>query len=301
MPQYDFDVIILTDSRYIYPSAPGAYVQNVLTEDRIVKEALQGCGLKVGRKDWADPDFNWSTAKAVLFRTTWDYFNRFDEFKSWMASASAKTRFINSEKLIRWNMDKHYLDDLSQAGISVVPTRYLNRGNGMSVHEIHEITGWKDTVIKPTVGGAGRHTYRIGQQNIDTIAQKLESVMLEEDFMLQPFQESVITSGEWSFVFFGKTFSHAVLKRAKPGDFRVQDDFGGTVHAYTPKENEIEFARQALQACPELPAYARVDMVLNNSGELAVSELELIEPELWFRMKPDAANLLAKEVLSLIS
>jgi hypothetical protein len=300
MPQHDFDVVILTDSRYVTPSAPGGYVQNILTEDHIVKEALQDIGLIVHRKDWADPDFDWSSTKAVLFRTTWDYFVRFEEFKSWMANTSSKTHFINSEKLIRWNMDKHYLDDLSRAGISVIPTRYLDRGNRMSVHQIHTITGWQDTVIKPTVGGAGRHTYRIQPENIDTIAQKLEGVMQKEDFMLQPFQQSVITSGEWSFVFFGETFSHAVLKRAKPGDFRVQDDFGGTVHAYTPKENEIDFARRALQACPELAAYARVDMVLNNSGELAVSELELIEPELWFRMKPEAANLLAEQVASLI-
>ncbi|WP_428235713.1 ATP-grasp domain-containing protein [Gracilimonas sp.] len=296
MPQPVFDVVILTDSRYVNPSAPGGYVQNILTEDRIVKEALQDIGLKVDRKNWADPDFDWSSTKTVLFRTTWDYFNRFGEFKRWMENTSSRTHFINSEKLIRWNMDKHYLDDLSGGGVTVVPTRYLDSGNGLSIHQIHTITGWQDTVIKPTVGGAGRHTYRIQPKNIDTVAQKLEEVMLEEDFMLQPFQESVITSGEWSFVFFGETFSHAVLKRAKPGDFRVQDDFGGTVHAYSPKENEIEFARRALQACPELPAYARVDMVLNNSGELAVSELELIEPELWFRMKPEAANLLAEEV-----
>ncbi|WP_409029217.1 RimK family alpha-L-glutamate ligase [Gracilimonas sediminicola] len=296
MPQPDFDVVILTDSRYVNPSAPGGYVQNILTEDRIVKEALQNIGLKVDRKDWADPDFDWSSTKAVLFRTTWDYFNRFDEFKGWMENTSSRTHFINTEQLIRWNMDKHYLDDLSGSGVNVVPTRYLDSGNGLSIHQIHTITGWQDTVIKPTVGGAGRHTYRIHPKNMDTVAQKLEEVMLEEDFMLQPFQESVITSGEWSFVFFGETFSHAVLKKAKPGDFRVQDDFGGTVHAYSPKENEIEFARRALLACPELPAYARVDMVLNNSGELAVSELELIEPELWFRMKPEAANLLAEEV-----
>lgn len=301
MPRTDFDVVILTDSRYVDPHAPGSYVQNILTEDRLVKEALQDIGLNIDRKDWADPDFDWSSTKAVLFRTTWDYFNRFDEFKSWMTNTSAKTLFINSEKLIRWNMDKHYLDDLSKSGVSVVPTRYLHSGNGMTIQQIHDITGWQDTVIKPTVGGAGRHTYRIQPENLDTIALKLNDIMQDEDFMLQPFQESVVTSGEWSFVFFGETFSHAVLKRAKPGDFRVQDDFGGTVHEYTPRQNEIEFARRALHACPELPAYARVDLVLNNSGELAVSELELIEPELWFRMKPGATQLMAEEVVKHIS
>jgi hypothetical protein len=86
------------------------------------------------------------------------------------------------------------------------------------------------------------------------------------------------------------------LKRAKEGDFRVQDDFGGTVHKYQPSESEIEFARNALFACPELPAYARVDIVLDNDGYLAVAELELVEPELWFRLHPESAVLLAEEV-----
>ena len=301
MSQPEFDVVQLTDSRYLNPKNPGGYVQNVLKEDEIVQNALLKKGLNVIRKDWADPEFNWSTTKTALFRTTWDYFNRFGEFSNWLKRTSSKTFFINSTQLIQWNLDKHYLDDLNRSGVPVVPTRYLKRGNGMSIKQLHSITGWQDTVIKPTIGGAGRYTYRIQSRNIDTIENKLKRVMQEEDFMLQPFQQSVLTSGEWSFVFFGKTYSHAVLKRAKPGDFRVQDDFGGTVHKYDAKETEIEFARKVLLACPEIPAYSRVDIILDNAGKMVVSELELIEPELWFRMYPNAAHLLAEEVLKRIS
>jgi glutathione synthase/RimK-type ligase-like ATP-grasp enzyme len=99
-------------------------------------------------------------------------------------------------------------------------------------------------------------------------------------------------------MFFGEEYSHAVLKKAKEGDFRVQDDYGGTVHKYVASEKEVEFAYEAIKACPEKPAYARVDMIEDNDGELAVSELELIEPELWFRFRPEAADLLAEEVIS---
>ncbi len=72
-------------------------------------------------------------------------------------------------------------------------------------------------------------------------------------------------------------------------------DFGGTVHHHEASDDEIEFALKAVEACPELPAYARVDIIRDNDGELAVSELELVEPELWFRLKPEAAGLLADE------
>ncbi|MAL18001.1 MAG: hypothetical protein CL670_00950 [Balneola sp.] len=293
----DIDVVILTDSRYINPPAPGAYVQNILNEDQLVRSALEEKGLSVDRKDWADPDFDWTSTKSVLFRTVWDYFDRFQEFTTWISNTSSKTHFINSSQIITWNVDKHYLDDLGKSGVRVVPTRYLNRSGNLSISKIHEITGWNDTVIKPTVGGAGRHTHRIKPETLNTISSKLESVLLEEDFMLQPFLRSILSRGEWSFVFFGTTFSHAVLKKAKKGDFRVQDDFGGTVHKYQPTESEIEFARSALFACPEIPAYARVDVILDNEGYLAVSELELVEPELWFRLHPESTALLADEVI----
>lgn len=100
---------------------------------------------------------------------------------------------------------------------------------------------------------------------------------------------------------FGGHYSHAVLKKAKEGDFRVQDDFGGTIHPYEPTQDEIFLARAAVEACHIPPLYARVDMVDDNNGKPAVSELELIEPELWFRRHEEAATLLAVEIKKLFS
>lgn len=293
-----YDIVILTDSRYVSPSSPGQYVQNILTEDQMVFDALERKGLSVSRKDWADPEMDWSGTSSVLFRTTWDYFDRFGEFKNWLLDTSSKTKLINSASLIQWNMDKHYLNELTKAGVRVVPTRYIEVGSKLSLQRLHEITGWTDTVIKPTVGGAGRHTHRISEDNLHIIERKLHPVLELESFMLQPFQYSVPVEGEKSLIFFGTEFSHAVLKKARPGDFRVQDDFGGTVHKYEATEEEIDFGLQAIYACPELPAYARVDFITDNSGSLAISELELIEPELWFRLNPSAAEILAEEILT---
>lgn len=292
-----FDVVILTDSRYLNPPSPGDYVLNILKEDRIVFDALTEQGLSVSRKDWADPDFDWSSTRSVLFRTTWDYFDRFEEFQTWLNRISKQTALINSFDLIKWNLDKHYLNTLLKAGVAVIPTRYIEVGSGMSLERMLAITGWNEAVIKPTVGGAGRHTYRLNPDTLPIVSRKLSSVLNEESFMLQPFQHSVLDQGEISLVYFGKTFSHAVLKKARPGDFRVQDDFGGTIHKYTPTDDEIAFGLEALKSCPEIPAYSRVDVITDNSGNPAISELELIEPELWFRLKPVSGKLLGEEVI----
>lgn len=118
--------------------------------------------------------------------------------------------------------------------------------------------------------------------------------------LLQEFQRSVLTDGEIAYMIFGGKFSHAILKRAKPGDFRVQDDFGGTVHDHLAGDAEIRFAEAVVAACSSLPVYARVDVILNNQGNPVVSELELVEPELWMRRSENAADLFADAVAGYI-
>ncbi|SVE32442.1 uncharacterized protein METZ01_LOCUS485296, partial [marine metagenome] len=79
-----FDVVILTDNRYVNPEKTDWYIEQVLLEDKLLQTALEKQGLTVCKKDWADPNFDWATTKYAIFRTTWDYFERFDEFFSWL-------------------------------------------------------------------------------------------------------------------------------------------------------------------------------------------------------------------------
>jgi glutathione synthase/RimK-type ligase-like ATP-grasp enzyme len=102
-----------------------------------------------------------------------------------------------------------------------------------------------------------------------------------------------------ALILFGGKFSHAILKKAKEGDFRVQDDFGGSVYDYKANESEIEFAEKVIAACPTLPIYARVDVIWNDENEICVSEVECIEPELWMRKSAEAPKLFAQSLLEL--
>jgi hypothetical protein len=99
-------------------------------------------------------------------------------------------------------------------------------------------------------------------------------------------------------VVIGGHFTHAMLKKARTGDFRVQDDFGGTLHPYVASQPEITFAEEVVSHCRQQPYYARVDAIWDNQNLLAISELELIEPELWFRFNPAAADRLADTFIS---
>lgn len=290
------DVVILTESRYLNPVKVNDYIQNILTEDDLLKKSLENHGLSVIRKDWADSDFDWASAKCAIFRTTWDYFDRFEEFKAWLDKVEGITQFINPISQIRWNMDKKYLGELRDKGIRIVETVFIKKGEVKSLSSLIKETGWEEIILKPNIAGAARHTYKLNTENLEQHEAIFAELIKTEDMMLQPFQHNIGTKGEVSFMVMGGRFTHAILKRAKSGDFRVQDDFGGSIYSYEASTEEISFAENVIKACYPLPFYARVDVMWNNEDELAVSEVELIEPELWFREYPEAAEVLAEKV-----
>ena len=296
-----YDVIILTESRYLNPTNIDVYSKNVMDEDNYVKVALENVGLKVKRLSWDDTTFNWSTTKYILFRTTWDYFDRFNEFSKWLNTVSKQTILLNSEEIIRWNIDKHYLQDLQKKEIHICESYFIETIEKRSLKELAIAHQLNEFVLKPCISGGGRHTYRINKENIYEYETIFKQLTTKEAMILQPFQYNIVKKGEISLIVINGKFTHAVLKIAKKGDFRVQDDFGGSVYNYTPTQLEINFAEKAIKACKELPLYARVDVFTDNKGNLAIAELELIEPELWFRNNPKAADELAKGVLQLIN
>ncbi|RZK54982.1 MAG: hypothetical protein EOO91_14965 [Pedobacter sp.] len=101
-----------------------------------------------------------------------------------------------------------------------------------------------------------------------------------EDFIVQPFLTEIEENGEWSFIFFGGKFSHALLKKAADGDFRVQATFGGTVHPQQPAKELLTTAQKYVDQFAKDCLYARVDGAIVNN-EFLLMELELIEPFLF--------------------
>ena len=287
-----FDFVILTDDRYVLPPTD-QYTQNIYQEDNLLKEALEARGTKVGRVSWSDVDFDWASTNAVIFRTTWDYFGRYEEWVNWLEQLKHKTQMINPYNTVRWNMDKHYLAELAAKGIHIPTTVYVEKGEQLSLKEISQQRAWEIMIIKPCFSASARHTYKVTSENLDEHEALFAELISQEAMMVQEFQQDVIDRGEVSLMVMGGVFTHAVLKRAKSGDFRVQDDFGGTLEDYEPTPEEIEFSERAIAAVSPLPAYARVDLIRDNDGQLALIELELIEPELWFRRYPKAAQVLA--------
>ena len=297
------EIALLTQRKWVDPdpSTLDWYGKNILDEDALVIAACEARGFHCTRVGWDDPTVDWSRFDAAVFRTTWDYFERYAEFRAWFERAEAQTRLINAPKTLRWNFDKHYLLDLQRAGVRIVPSAFLEIGTRVELAAVLREQGWTEAVVKPAVSGAARHTYRIDEASAAAHDPIVNELLVDEAMIVQPFQRAIVEGGEITVMVFGGRASHAVRKVAREGDFRVQDDHGGSVHAHVPSDEEVDFAQRAMAAVDPTPVYGRVDFIRDNEGELAVMELELVEPELWFRLDPPSAERFAEALAAALS
>jgi len=291
-----YDIVIATEKKYINPVELTEHIKITLLEDELLKTALEKRGCKVLRLNW-DADFEWSTTKSVVLRSVWDYHTRLEQFEKWVKELSSQTKIINSSKLVQWNLNKSYLGDLARNGIPICPTVFLKKNDHRSIRKILEKEYWDHVVLKPAVSATAENTYAIRSEEIDDYEDIFNKLTQEREMLVQEFQKNILTKGEISLVLIDGKYSHSVLKKAKKGDFRVQRDFGGTVQQYNPSKNEIKLAENTIQVCEEIPVYSRVDMIWDNKDCLCISELELIEPELWLTDNRSAVDRLADAIL----
>jgi hypothetical protein len=127
----------------------------------------------------------------------------------------------------------------------------------------------------------------------------LAALPAQLDYLIQPFVPEVVENGEWSLMFFAGHYSHAVLKRALPGDYRVQSTFGGSATLDDPGAAIIATARAILATVAAIghadQAYVRVDGIVMQ-GRFVLMELEFIEPFLFLSLQPQAADVFADQL-----
>jgi len=193
---------------------------------------------------------------------------------------------LNPVPLLRWNSDKRYLAELGTNGIATIPTMVVEALDDEALGAVRAAFG-DELVIKPPVSASADGTHRLGP------GDPVPPDSVGRTMMVQPFLRSVATEGEYSIMLFGGEFSHSIVKRPKSGDYRVQPHLGGSEQRCEPPEGAIELAHSAIAAAPAKAAYARVDMVRDNDGKLAIIELELIEPALWLQHAPDGGDAFA--------
>jgi glutathione synthase/RimK-type ligase-like ATP-grasp enzyme len=243
-----------------------------------LRSGFKTLGMTVDPVLWDDADKNAAAFDALLPLMVWDYFEGNESrFLDVMARAATVTPVLNTPDLLRWNADKAYLEELAARGAKVIPTVRVNGVTIDDASRAFETFGTDRIVIKPQVGGGAWRQALYGKGAPWPAADALPP----EGALIQPFLPSVTEEGEYSFLYFGGEFSHALLKTAKPGDYRIQSLYGGSETSYAPTEAEKAGALKILNTLDTVPLYARVDLLRGLDGELALIELEMIEPYLY--------------------
>jgi Prokaryotic glutathione synthetase, ATP-grasp domain len=201
----------------------------------------------------------------------------------------------NSGEILDWNFDKRYLQDLAAAGVSLVPTIVIPRGESPDIAALARARGWDEIVVKPSISGGAYRTHRFRLEDTDVYRSDIAKTLLDRGILIQPFLPEILSAGELSLLFFDGIFSHAVCKRPKPGDYRVQFQFGGTSETVEVRDEWIAGARACIAAAPALPVYARVDGVIHN-GQFLLMELEIFEPVMFLSRHPEAPGRFARAI-----
>ncbi|MFG2646803.1 RimK family alpha-L-glutamate ligase [Streptomyces sp. NPDC048436] len=261
--------------------------------------SLGVAGADVAVLPWDDPEADWERFDLVVIRSAWDYSERVTDFVAWAGRVARLTVLANPASVVRWNTDKRYLADLAEAGVPVVPTRYLEPGVAV------ELPDGGEFVVKPTSGAGSRYAARYAQDDHKAAVLHVERMHREGlTAMVQPYMPRMDETGERALVFVGGRFLHAVQKGAVLAPGLAYDD-EKTPHPdlrpWQPTPAELDVAERALAAVPGSPEllYARVDLVdETGSGEPCVMELELVEPNLFLDLNPGALPAATEEILT---
>jgi glutathione synthase/RimK-type ligase-like ATP-grasp enzyme len=285
--------------------ATGARYPELPAEERLVIPALAGLGVAAEPVVWDAGAAEWTAFDAVVIRSCWDYHLRVQAFLAWFDRLGRLgVPVLNPPRLIRWNADKRYLLELAERDVAIVPTRVVARG-ARGAHQallraLDELET-DEAVVKPAISASAHGTWRTSRARADADAPTFGTLVAAGDVLVQPFVPSVADAGEWSVVCFGGAPSHTVLKRPAEGDWRVQGELGGTAERLSMPEAALKQAEQVLAAAGATATpYARVDGCVLD-GRFVLMELELIEPQLYLALEPEAPARFARSIVEALA
>jgi glutathione synthase/RimK-type ligase-like ATP-grasp enzyme len=275
---------------------------DITGDDRLGARILAERGVEVVALPWDAPGGPGDAGlDAVVMRSSWNYHLAPDAFAAWVTAFEARgVPVLNPAPVVRWNLHKRYLAELAAAGVAVPTTISVEAGAAPALADLLDAAGLDEVVIKPAVSLSAFETWRARRADAGTDATQAAFARLVAGraVLVQRFIPEVTRDGELSFVFFDGVLSHAVRKRARAGDFRVQSDHGGTREPYAPTPALAAQAHAILAhtPAPAPPTYARVDGI-DVDGTLVLMELELIDPELFLAHAPTAPAAFAAAIL----
>jgi glutathione synthase/RimK-type ligase-like ATP-grasp enzyme len=279
--------------------ATSAADHRLTDDDRLAFEPLAELGIAVDPLVWDDPAaLEAEGFEGIVIRSCWDYHLKADAFSRRVeAWARNGVRLWNPARVVLWNLHKRYLLDLAARGARIPRTIVIPRGGDPEAAA--ELDG-RARVVKPAVSLNGHDTFLVGAADDALARDEVRELAAAGDVIVQEFVPEVQGGGEVSLVFFGGAFSHAIRKRPRAGEFRVQMEYGGSREPFRPAPELVQQAAAILAMAGETLLYARVDGV-EVGGELVLMELEVIDPFLYLGYAEGAPQRFAEALRGFMS
>ncbi len=267
-----------------------------------IEQAFADRGASFDWLVWDDPTVEWAAYDLVVVRSTWDYVPRREEFLGWADRVAAATRLENGPAVLRWNTDKHYLDDLAAAGVPTVPTTFLDPDRGHASRDAVPAALPADGgfVVKPAVSAGSKDTVRYDdgpRERERAVAQASDLLASGRSVVVQPYLAAVDELGETGLVHVGGAFSHAFRKGPllEVGGAPVTALYAReSISPRTATADELAVGAAAVAAAEDLLGtrllYARIDLLPGDDGRPLLLELELSEPSFFLDTDPGAAG-----------
>ena len=269
--------------------------------DYLLDQPLSVLGWQTQLVSWRDQQVNWNDFDAVIIRSPWDYQDDAKGFLKVLAAIEQSSAHLeNSLAIVRWNIDKIYLQELTEKQVKIVPTLWQEGfcEDRLTTYFTHFDV--EQIILKPRISANADNTFWLHKHNYQEHLAELKLAFSARAFMVQPFMESILNEGEYSLFYFNGQYSHAILKIPKNNDFRVQEEHGGRLISVEPENKLIIQAEKTLVALAEVPLYARLDFVRYQQS-FALMEAELIEPSLYFNMDKNSAARFANAFVQRIA
>jgi glutathione synthase/RimK-type ligase-like ATP-grasp enzyme len=273
---------------------------NLTASDQLLIPALAKHNIQAFAAVWDDKSINWNEFDYLIFRNTWDYYEKEEAFNSWLSQIEKLgLKTLNSLNIIQQNKHKFYLKNLEESGVKIIPTRFVKKTKDFNLKDLLP-KHWKKAVIKPAFSAGSYLTEVFNTDEIDLVSKKYKAVASQKDLLIQEFIPEIQTFGETSFIFFNKKFSHCVNKKPAENEFRIQVQFGGKYSLIHPNEKLINQAQKIINTFQGNLLYARVDgIVIDN--EINLMEVECIEPDLYFNLAENSQESFVNALLELIA
>jgi len=286
----------------IYIASSDKYIGKI-QEDIYMRDAYRNAGLFseiVTLKDIANIS---ESSDVVILKSIWGYHICYKEFIEEVSHLKKRgVKLVNDYNVIFWNINKcKYLNEINH--MNVVPTVSLQLKGVDTVAEISDVISEisrkfnADTlVIKPCISESGYLTFRYDtSKNDETVIVALKNNK-QLNFMAQPYRPAV-SEGEISVItingvsLYGiKRFSGIFNDKLNPTYIKLANVPGVIQREIATLKN---FFLKKFGASPNI---CRVDFLKADTG-YEILEVELIDPDLFFRFIPE---FMRKKVTSML-